>query len=210
VPLRAIKELRNAQLEEFERLEIGSKLPIPVTPLKGSGKTREFLGQGRAAFAYKIYVQLERERNLPRHPAHLESIRESYKEYFEQNPEPEDNYSKEGVPKLIRAGEAKVWNRSNRWKAEAALLRPLSADNDVLESWTQAGFELVVFLTRNLSQLKPLLDFLKNKITESTDAPSRKKIKTEVTSALRDGFRSILSGSRRTQDAPPASNNPRN
>lgn len=194
--LPSIRELRTANLKEFEKLAIGSDLTFSVNPPQGRGKALGFARNGGTTFAYRIYLKLERERTYPRNPVHLDSISESYGAYLRQI---HDDSLKADTPgnsddfRMITAPEAKPWNKLNEWKAEAALLEPLSANVIVLESWTNAGIKFIEADSELLTQYKLLPESLVNRATDSNDMPSPKRIENVVRTALKEGLNSIAS-----------------
>lgn len=189
VALSSIQELRTVQLEKYDALKIGSGLSIRTSPPQGRGKSIGLKRGGSTTFAYDIYLKLDKERTRPRNPIHLADIRESYNKYQRQGSERKVPGSKNG--KAIKASECQPWNKQNEWKAEAALLAPLSPNKSVVESWYEAGMKLVAVITEDFSRLESLPRSLRDKATNSNALPSKKRIKKVTSDALKNGLESI-------------------
>lgn len=187
--LMSVRELRDAQLKQFETLKLGSNLPLSANPSAGRGNALGFTREGATTFAYPVYMELERERTYPFGPGHLDDIRKSYKEYLNQSHEEsiEDSSRNEITP----ASEVQSWNKLNEWRAEAALLGSLSDEESVINSWTQAGMKLIRSKTGYLSAYKLLPESLQNKIIDSTKKPSNKRIETVIRNALKNGLKAL-------------------
>lgn len=194
VAMPSIRELRTANLKEFEKLAIGSDLTLSANPPQGRGNALGFTREGATTFAYPIYVKLERERIYPRGPGHLEDIRKSYAAYLSQSHEDsikEDSIDSLDKYKTISPSKMQPWNKLNEWRAEAALLESLSNNASVVGSWTKAGMKMIESESGYLSQYKLLPDSLQKKVKDSTGNPSIERIQSVIRSALEEGLESL-------------------
>lgn len=191
VALPSISEQRALCLKHFETLSIGSDLPFSVNPPEGRGAALGFAREGGTTFAYQIYLDLERERTYPRNPVHLESIRQSYTRHRKMHANQRAATTPKKAKISIENSELPQWNNLDSWRAEAALLMPLSDEPSVIEAWTEAGVKLIESTHNHLYQLESLPEFLRKKATDSTGQPSAKRIKTVVRDALSKGLKSI-------------------
>jgi hypothetical protein len=191
VALPSISEHRALRLKHFETLSIGSDLSFSVNPPEGRGAALGFAREGGTAFAYPIYMDLERERTYPRNPVYLESIRQSYTRHRKMLANQRAATTPKKAKISIENSELQQWNNLNSWRAEAALLMPLSDEPSVIEAWTEAGVKLIESKHNHFYQLESLPEFLRKKATDSTGQPSAKRIKTVVRDALNKGLKSI-------------------
>lgn len=197
VALSPIKELRNGQLKRFESLHIGSKLPFHPNPPTGSGNTTT-LGKGGATdFYLSLFWELESERTYPRSGGHLDAIRISYAEYLDRIEE--GGFGGPFLGEIEQASKVQQWNKLNEWRAVAAMLEPLTSDTVVIASWIEAGVKLVRSKSNDLTDLGMLPDSLWKEMTESTAAPSPKRILTDLKNALKKAFDGIAARSEKAR-----------
>ena len=110
VALNSVKEIREADLAQWHRLEAGSKLGIRLT-----GKNRKFSYGEQTGFALNVFNELEAIRKTPERHRHLVDIDPVF-----------------ATPGFLTDEQL---NRS--WQNLAAVLAPLAKDS--LSAWVAAG-----------------------------------------------------------------------